>query len=140
MPDRYLTELRERGYLVFEGFLGADELAAAQEALWLHFPIAEGGGGVARLQQGPFRMGEMPSNAVAESRHQRGKLARLADTFSAGEPRVDLGGFGGAEVCVAGQSLAPVAICPAVMTGDVVGVGKTVVCTRLLVDVADLAS
>ena len=38
MPDRCLTELRERGYLVFEGFLGAGELAAAQEALWLHFP------------------------------------------------------------------------------------------------------
>ncbi len=28
-----LIELRERGYLVFESFLGADELAAAQEAL-----------------------------------------------------------------------------------------------------------
>ena len=41
MPDRCLTELRERGYLVFEGFLGADELAAAQEALWLHFPRPE---------------------------------------------------------------------------------------------------
>jgi Phytanoyl-CoA dioxygenase (PhyH) len=38
VPDRCLTELRERGYLVFEGFLGADELAAAQEALWSHFP------------------------------------------------------------------------------------------------------
>ncbi len=33
VPDRCLMELRERGYLVFEGFLGADELAAAQEAL-----------------------------------------------------------------------------------------------------------
>jgi hypothetical protein len=41
VPDRCLTELRERGYLVFEGFLGADELAAAQEALWLHFPRPE---------------------------------------------------------------------------------------------------
>src|SRR5215213_2007703 len=38
VPDRRLQELRERGYLVFEGFLGADELAAAQEALWLHYP------------------------------------------------------------------------------------------------------
>jgi hypothetical protein len=28
--------LRERGYLVFEGFLEADELAAAQDALWPH--------------------------------------------------------------------------------------------------------
>ena len=41
VPDRCLTELRERGYLVFEGFLGADELAAAQEALWLHLPTPE---------------------------------------------------------------------------------------------------
>jgi hypothetical protein len=41
VPDRCLTELRERGYLVFEGFLRADELAAAQEALWLHFPRPE---------------------------------------------------------------------------------------------------
>jgi hypothetical protein len=41
VADRYLTELRERGYLVFEGFLGARELAAAQEALWLHFPRPE---------------------------------------------------------------------------------------------------
>jgi hypothetical protein len=41
VPDRCLTELRERGYLVFEGFLGADELAAAQEALWLHYPTPE---------------------------------------------------------------------------------------------------
>ena len=41
MPDRCLTELRERGYLVFEGFLGAGELAAAQDALWLHYPRPE---------------------------------------------------------------------------------------------------
>ena len=41
VPDRCLAELRERGYLVFEGFLGADELAAAQEALWLHYPRPE---------------------------------------------------------------------------------------------------
>ena len=26
---------------MFEGFLGAGELAAAQEALWLHFPRPE---------------------------------------------------------------------------------------------------
>jgi len=38
VPDRGVADLRERGYLVFEGFLGADELAAAQEALWLHYP------------------------------------------------------------------------------------------------------
>ena len=33
VPDRCLADLRERGYLVFEGFLAADELVAAQEAL-----------------------------------------------------------------------------------------------------------
>ncbi len=38
VPDRCVVDLRERGYLVFEGFLGADELAAAQDALWLHYP------------------------------------------------------------------------------------------------------
>jgi hypothetical protein len=36
-----LADLRERGYLLFEGFLEADELAAAQEALWLHYPRPE---------------------------------------------------------------------------------------------------
>jgi hypothetical protein len=41
VPDRCVTDLRERGYLVFEGFLGADELAAAQEARWLHYPRPE---------------------------------------------------------------------------------------------------
>ena len=29
VPDRCLADLRELGYLVFEGFLNADELAAA---------------------------------------------------------------------------------------------------------------
>jgi hypothetical protein len=38
VPDRCLADLRQLGYLVFEGFLEADELAAAQEALWLHYP------------------------------------------------------------------------------------------------------
>ena len=38
MPERCVTDLREQGHLVFEGFLDADELATAQEALWLHFP------------------------------------------------------------------------------------------------------
>ena len=36
-----MTDLRESGYMVFEGFLGTDELAAAQEALWLHYPRPE---------------------------------------------------------------------------------------------------
>ena len=41
VPDRCLKDLRERGYLVFEGFLGADELAAARDALRLHYPSPE---------------------------------------------------------------------------------------------------
>jgi hypothetical protein len=38
VPDRDLAELREQGFLVVEGFLDHDELAAAQDALWLHYP------------------------------------------------------------------------------------------------------
>src|SRR5436190_75809 len=38
VPDRCVADLRDRGYLIFEGFLEADELAAAQDALWLHYP------------------------------------------------------------------------------------------------------
>jgi hypothetical protein len=41
VPDRCLADLGQRGYLVFEGFLEADELAAAQESLWLHYPRPE---------------------------------------------------------------------------------------------------
>src|ERR1700734_4084977 len=41
VPDSCLASLRERGYLLFEGFLEADELAAAREALWLHYPRPE---------------------------------------------------------------------------------------------------
>jgi hypothetical protein len=41
VPDGGVADLRQQGYLVLEGFLGADELAAAQEALWLHYPRPE---------------------------------------------------------------------------------------------------
>jgi len=41
VPDRCVVDLRDRGYLIFEGFLEADELAAAQDALWLHYPRPE---------------------------------------------------------------------------------------------------
>src|SRR4029077_624591 len=41
VPDRCVADLRQRGYLVFEGFLTADEVASAQEALWLHYPRPE---------------------------------------------------------------------------------------------------
>jgi hypothetical protein len=38
VSDEALREVRKRGYTVVEGFLGAEELRAAQDALWLHFP------------------------------------------------------------------------------------------------------
>jgi hypothetical protein len=38
VSDEALAEVRERGYVVVEGFLSPEELEAAQEALWLHFP------------------------------------------------------------------------------------------------------
>ena len=38
VPDRHLYELREQGFTIVEGFLAPDELKAAQEALWLHYP------------------------------------------------------------------------------------------------------
>lgn len=41
MPDSALDEVRTRGFSLLEGFLPSDELAAAQAALWLHFPRPE---------------------------------------------------------------------------------------------------
>jgi hypothetical protein len=41
VPDAVLDEVRERGFALIEGFLAPDELKAAQEALWLHFPRPE---------------------------------------------------------------------------------------------------
>jgi ectoine hydroxylase-related dioxygenase (phytanoyl-CoA dioxygenase family) len=41
VPDRALQELRDAGFTVVEGFLAPDELKAAQEALWLHYPRPE---------------------------------------------------------------------------------------------------
>jgi Phytanoyl-CoA dioxygenase (PhyH) len=38
VPDGCLKDLREQGYFVLDGFLDPDELAAAREALWLHYP------------------------------------------------------------------------------------------------------
>jgi Phytanoyl-CoA dioxygenase (PhyH) len=38
VPDAALDEVRENGFALVEGFLAAEELAAAQDALWLHFP------------------------------------------------------------------------------------------------------
>jgi len=41
VPDSALDEVRRRGFVLVEDFLAPDELKAAQEALWLHFPRPE---------------------------------------------------------------------------------------------------
>jgi Phytanoyl-CoA dioxygenase (PhyH) len=41
LSDATLDEVREQGFALVEGFLAPDELKAAQEALWLHFPRPE---------------------------------------------------------------------------------------------------
>lgn len=38
LPDATLDEIAEQGFALVEDFLSPDELTAAQEALWLHFP------------------------------------------------------------------------------------------------------
>ena len=38
VPDHVLDELHEVGFALCEGFLDADEVAAAREALWEHYP------------------------------------------------------------------------------------------------------
>ena len=38
VSDVHLDQVRKQGFTVVPGFLGADELAAAQAALWLHYP------------------------------------------------------------------------------------------------------
>ncbi|MCU1457921.1 MAG: hypothetical protein JWL73_2013 [Actinomycetia bacterium] len=38
VPDAALDAVRQRGFVVVPGFLAAEELAAAQRALWLHYP------------------------------------------------------------------------------------------------------
>lgn len=38
VSDATIAEVRERGFSLMDGFLSSEELAAAQEALWLHFP------------------------------------------------------------------------------------------------------
>ena len=38
VPDSALDDIRERGYTILEAFLEPEELAAAQQALWRHFP------------------------------------------------------------------------------------------------------
>jgi hypothetical protein len=41
VPDAVLHAVRERGFALMEGFLPPDELKAAQQALWRHFPTPE---------------------------------------------------------------------------------------------------
>jgi hypothetical protein len=41
LSDATLDQVREQGFALVEGFLAPDELKAAQEALWLHFPRPE---------------------------------------------------------------------------------------------------
>ena len=41
LADTTLDEIRQSGFALVEGFLAPDELKAAQEALWLHFPTPE---------------------------------------------------------------------------------------------------
>jgi len=41
VPDAALDEVREQGFALIEDFLAGDELTAAQEALWLHYPRPE---------------------------------------------------------------------------------------------------
>jgi Phytanoyl-CoA dioxygenase (PhyH) len=41
VSDSALDEVRDRGFVLVEGFLSPAELKAAQEALWLHFPTPE---------------------------------------------------------------------------------------------------
>ncbi len=66
VPDSCLDELRTVGFAVMEGFVGGDELAAAQDALWGNYPrpdeyFAEpdrhpglGAHPFAGLREGPF--------------------------------------------------------------------------------------
>ena len=41
LTDATLEEIRQRGFALVEGFLDPEELGAAQQALWLHFPPPE---------------------------------------------------------------------------------------------------
>jgi hypothetical protein len=41
VPDATLDEVRQQGFSLLEGFLGPDELEAAQAALWKHFPTPD---------------------------------------------------------------------------------------------------
>lgn len=41
VPERNLQELQQQGFTIVPGFLAPDEVEAAREALWLHYPRPE---------------------------------------------------------------------------------------------------
>ena len=76
VSDATLAEVRERGFSLMEGFLGAEELAAAQAALSLHFPRPQeyfadpdrfaryAGGQFAGVEEFPYRSWDLNRLAV----------------------------------------------------------------------------
>jgi len=90
VTDTSLDEVREQGFTMVEGFPSSDELRAAQQALWGHFPIPEDDfadtTGHSRYAAGPFAGAE-------ESPHWSRDLNRLAvhpDLIGAGRARLSL--------------------------------------------------
>jgi len=76
VPDATLAEVRRRGFSLVEGFLSEEELAAARDALWLHFPRPEeyfadpdafaryGAGQFAGVEEFPYRSWDLNRLAV----------------------------------------------------------------------------
>jgi hypothetical protein len=76
VPDSTLEEVRRQGFSLMEGFLAPDELKAAQEDLWLHFPRPEdyfadpgghdryAGGQFAGVEEFPYRSWDLNRLAV----------------------------------------------------------------------------
>jgi hypothetical protein len=76
VPDASLDEVRQRGFTLVPGFLSAEELRAAQQALWRHFPTpddyfadpdrhaAYAGGPFAGVEEFPYRSWDLNQLAV----------------------------------------------------------------------------
>jgi hypothetical protein len=76
VPDASLDEVRQRGFTLVPGFLSAEELRAAQQALWRHFPTpddyfadpdrhaAYAGGPFAGVEEFPYRSWDLNHLAV----------------------------------------------------------------------------
>ena len=76
LTDAALDQVRDEGYVIVEDFLAADELAAARQALWLHFPPA---GGVLRRARRRFpRYAGDQFGGVEEFPYKSWDLNRLA--------------------------------------------------------------